>query len=56
MDAWKHSCPQFEDTAHKIFGKDGFDDAVEKISAIETPLGSADLSQFTALPPTVIKA
>ena len=30
---------QFEDIEHKMFGKDGFDDAVEKISAIETTLG-----------------
>jgi len=42
---------QFEDIEHKMFGKDGFDDAVEKISAIETALGFADLSQFTASPP-----
>ena len=42
---------QFEDIEHKMFGKDGFDDAVEKISAIETALGFADLSQFTAPPP-----
>jgi hemerythrin-like domain-containing protein len=42
---------QFEDIEHKMFGKDGFDDAVEKISGIETALGLADLSQFTAPPP-----
>jgi len=46
---------QFEDIEHKMFGKDGFDDAVEKISAIETTLGFADLSQFTAPPPPAIK-
>src|SRR5271165_5864965 len=46
---------QFEDIEHKMFGKDGFDDAVEKISAIETSLGFADLSQFTAPPPPAIK-
>jgi hypothetical protein len=34
-----------------MFGKDGFDDAVEKIAAIEQSLGLADLSQFTAPPP-----
>jgi hemerythrin-like domain-containing protein len=45
---------QFEEIEHKMFGKDGFDDAVEKISAIETSLGFADLSQFTALPPPAI--
>jgi hemerythrin-like domain-containing protein len=45
---------QFEDIEHKMFGRDGFDDAVEKISAIETALGFADLSQFTAPPPPKI--
>jgi len=47
---------QFEDIEHKMFGKDGFDDAVEKISAIETALGYADLSQFTAPPPPQLKS
>jgi len=42
---------QFEDIEHKMFGKDGFDDAVARIAAIETALGLADLSQFTAPPP-----
>lgn len=46
---------QFEDIEHKMFGKDGFDDAVEKISAIETTLGFADLSQFTAPPPPAVE-
>jgi hemerythrin-like domain-containing protein len=47
---------QFEEIEHKMFGKDGFDDAVEKISAIEMTLGLGDLSQFTAPPPPAIKA
>ncbi len=38
---------QFEDIEHKMFGKDGFDDAVSKIAAVETALGYADISQFT---------
>ncbi|HUI83076.1 MAG TPA: hemerythrin domain-containing protein [Candidatus Binatia bacterium] len=46
---------QFEDIERKMFGKDGFDDAVEKIGAIEAALGFADLSQFTAPPPQVVK-
>jgi len=46
---------QFEDIEKKMFGKDGFDDAVEKIGAIETTLGFADLSQFTAPPPPFVK-
>jgi len=45
---------QFEEIEHKMFGKDGFDDAVEKISAIESSLGLADLSQFTAPPPPAL--
>jgi hemerythrin-like domain-containing protein len=46
---------QFEDIEHKMFGKDGFDDAVDKISAIEATLGYAGLGQFTAPPPPAIK-
>ena len=42
---------QFEDIEHKMFGKDGFDDAVSKMAAIENMLGYADISQFTPPPP-----
>jgi hemerythrin-like domain-containing protein len=42
---------QFEDIEHKMFGKDGFDDAEKKISKIESNLGFADLAQFTPPPP-----
>ena len=42
---------QFEDIEHKMFGKDGFDDAENKISQIESTLGFADLAQFTPPPP-----
>lgn len=45
---------QFEDIEHKMFGKDGFDDAVSKIAAIEKSLGLFDLNQFTAPPPPKI--
>ena len=38
---------QFEDIEHKMFGKDGFEDAEKKISQIEGTLGFADLAQFT---------
>jgi len=38
---------QFEDIEHKMFGKDGFEEAEKKISQIETELGFADLAQFT---------
>jgi hemerythrin-like domain-containing protein len=40
----------FEDIEHKTFGKDGFDDAVEQIAAIEKALGM-DLAAMTAPPP-----
>ena len=42
---------QFEDIERKMFGKDGFDDAVKKIASIEGALGYADISQFTPPPP-----
>jgi hemerythrin-like domain-containing protein len=42
---------QFEDIEHKMFGKDGFEDAEKKISGIEAALGLADLAQFTPQAP-----
>jgi hemerythrin-like domain-containing protein len=41
----------FEDIEHRQFGKDGFEDAVKQIAAIEEALGLADLAQFTAPKP-----
>ena len=38
---------EFEDIEHKMFGKDGFEDAEKKISGIEGTFGFSDLSQFT---------
>jgi len=38
---------QFEDIERKMFGHDGFEDAVARISAIEGALGLSDLAQFT---------
>jgi hemerythrin-like domain-containing protein len=38
---------QFEDIEHKMFGKDGFEDAEKQIGKIERTLGFADLAQFT---------
>jgi hemerythrin-like domain-containing protein len=38
---------QFEEIEHKMFGKDGFEDAEKKISSIEGALGFGDLAQFT---------
>ena len=42
---------QFEDIEHKMFGKDGFEDAEKKIGNIEGALGLSDLAQFTPPPP-----
>jgi hemerythrin-like domain-containing protein len=43
---------RFEDIEHKMFGKDGFEEAEKKISRIEDDLGFSDLGQFTPpLPP-----
>jgi hemerythrin-like domain-containing protein len=44
---------QFEDIEHKMFGKDGFEDAEKKISDIEGRLGFADLAQFTPPKPPI---
>ena len=42
---------RFEDIEHRMFGADGFEDAVKKIGDIEGRLGFADLAKFTAPPP-----
>ena len=42
---------QFEDIEHKMFGKDGFEDAERTIGGIELTFGLADIAQFTAPPP-----
>ena len=42
---------QFEDIEHRVFGKDGFDDAEHTITHIEGSLGLSDLAQFTPAPP-----
>jgi hemerythrin-like domain-containing protein len=58
--AWKAAIPkaqyqelseQFEELEHRMFGKDGFDDAVERIARIEQAFGLGDLSRLTAPPP-----
>ncbi|HVT30166.1 MAG TPA: hemerythrin domain-containing protein [Lacipirellulaceae bacterium] len=38
---------QFEDEEHRLFGKEGFEENVEKIAAIEKELGIYNLAQFT---------
>jgi hemerythrin-like domain-containing protein len=42
---------EFEDLEHRMFGKDGFEGAVEKISAVEQAFGLDDLSKLTAPAP-----
>ena len=42
---------QFEDIEHKMFGKDGFEDAEKTIGGVEQAFGLADLAQFTPPPP-----
>jgi hemerythrin-like domain-containing protein len=38
---------EFEKREHKMFGKDGFEEYLDKIEAIEKTLGIYDLAQFT---------
>jgi hemerythrin-like domain-containing protein len=56
LPAWKHAISraqyaelteEFEDLEHKMFGKDGFEDALERIAAIEQTFGLADLGALT---------
>jgi hemerythrin-like domain-containing protein len=42
---------EFEEIEHKMFGKDGFEDAEKTISGIEATFGFTDISQFTPPPP-----
>jgi hypothetical protein len=42
---------KFEEIEHQQFGKDGFDDALERIARIEQALGLADLRTYTASSP-----
>jgi hemerythrin-like domain-containing protein len=54
--AWKAAIPkaqyeelsdEFEELEHRMFGKDGYDDAVGRIAKIERAFGLADLSKLT---------
>ena len=38
---------EFEDNEHKLFGEDGFETMIEKVTAIEKRLGIYELAQFT---------
>lgn len=44
---YKELGEQFEDKEHELFGKNGFEDTVKKVSLIESELGIADLASFT---------
>lgn len=45
--AYKEMSEQFEFLEKRMFGKDGYEHAVQRIAAIESRLGLADISQFT---------
>jgi hemerythrin-like domain-containing protein len=42
---------EFEEVEQRMFGKDGFEDAVKRISTIEQAFGLDDLGKLTAPPP-----
>jgi hemerythrin-like domain-containing protein len=45
--AYKALSEQFESIEKQVFGHDGFEDAVQQISQVESQLGLSDISQFT---------
>jgi hemerythrin-like domain-containing protein len=45
--AYDEMSERFEDIEKRMFGHDGFEDAVKRIAAIETLLGIDDLARFT---------
>lgn len=48
---YKELSERFEELEHKMFGRDGFEEAVKRVSAIELDLGLSELASFTAPPP-----
>jgi len=51
--AYDEMSERFEDIEKRMFGHDGFDDAVRRIAGIEARLGIAELARFTMpAPPT----
>lgn len=48
---YKELSERFEELEHEMFGKDGFDDAVERIGKSEQAFDLADLSHLTAPAP-----
>jgi hypothetical protein len=62
--AWKKSQPaarlrevaeRFEQLEHQRFGRDGFEDAVARITKVEQAFGLADLGTYTAPPPPSVE-
>ncbi|MFC3715550.1 hemerythrin domain-containing protein [Luteimonas soli] len=47
---------EFEELEHKLFGEDGYDDAVKQVAEAERAFGLADLSALTAPKPPGISA
>lgn len=43
---------QFEELEHRLFGEDGFEDALKRIATIEQAFGLSDLGALTAPAPT----
>jgi hypothetical protein len=39
---------EFEEMEHQQFGKDGFEDGIERMARVEELLGLADLNTYTA--------
>ena len=53
-DQYDELSDQFEDLEHKMFGKDGFEDALTRIASIEQAFGLNDLAALTPpAPPKV---
>ncbi len=48
---YEEDSDRFEDLEKKMFGKNGFEDAVKTIAGVEQDFGLADLSRLTAAPP-----
>jgi hemerythrin superfamily protein len=45
-DEYEEMGEAFEERAHALFGKEGFESAVERVAAIERTLGIHDLAAF----------
>jgi len=52
-DHYRELSARFEDLEHQMFGRDGYEDAVRRISAIEEAFGLADLAASTAPVPPI---